>query len=181
MAVTAGTPGGPVLPCGTPLDELLEVVAEPGVNPTPHMTSCPWCQEALAELTGTWAPVRAEAARPVPVPELLADAVIARLRALWSTDWVQLPSTGGRLRVAGAVLAEAASRAAAGVADVEPVGARIDEAGALVVSAALRYGAEGPAVFAALRREVSTVVTALAGITLPVIVEVVDVLPPEHQ
>ena len=72
---------GPLLPCGTPVGDLLERVAD-GEPLTPHQRGCPYCGAALAELRGLWEDLAELRGERVAVPPGLLAGVMRRARAL---------------------------------------------------------------------------------------------------
>lgn len=106
--------GDGFLACGTPVDEVFAQVAEgrPPADPA-HQRSCPFCQEALADVRDLWAPVRELAEEDVRAPAGLLDAVLARIRQLGAEPWyVTLPTAHGNVRVAARVVGAVARMAA---------------------------------------------------------------------
>ncbi|MDQ2811353.1 MAG: Asp23/Gls24 family envelope stress response protein [Actinomycetota bacterium] len=108
------------VPCGTPVDALLEqVAAGRAADLDAHQRDCVHCRAALTELAALWAPVIQEAAAPVPVPPDLAAAVMSQIRVLVRDVWYTLQTTGlGGIRIAArtvAALARDAARTVPGV------------------------------------------------------------------
>lgn len=153
------------LACGTPSADLLEQVAEDGVQAsTAHQASCPFCQAMLGELERSWEPVqRLRSEEVVPSPRLLAG-VMRRVRAGLETWYVELGRGRGVTRISNRALASIAYEAAsavAGVAEVRraqprrprrPVPDRVD----VELELAIAFGSHAPTVAAAVREAVIT-------------------------
>ena len=108
------------LPCGAEVDPLLEHVTNGrGADLDAHQRDCVHCQAAIAEFTVLWAPVAESAARPVPAPPGLTNAVMSQIRVLVRDVWYTLQTTDlGVIRIATrivAVLARDVARMVPGV------------------------------------------------------------------
>lgn len=72
----------PRLPCGADPDLLFEQAADGRAEQlTEHQQDCEYCQAALSEFAGLWAPVARAAAVPLAVPAGLASALTAGVMA----------------------------------------------------------------------------------------------------
>ncbi len=102
------------LACGADVDDLLEQAADNrGTELNEHQSHCPHCQAALREFSRIWAPVRAQAAEPISIPQALTAAVQGQVRKLVADVWYTLQLTeGGQVRVAARVVAHIARAAA---------------------------------------------------------------------
>jgi uncharacterized alkaline shock family protein YloU len=102
------------LACGADVDDLLEQAADNrAVELDEHQSHCLHCQAALREFARIWAPVRAKAAEPISMPQVLAAAVQGQIRKLVADVWYTLQLTdGGQVRVAARVVAHIARAAA---------------------------------------------------------------------
>ena len=120
------------LPCGRSRDGLLEQVADgAAVQRDAHQRSCPHCQAALGEYDRLFAPVRALAAEPVPVPDTVLAEVLRRVRgAVPDADYGVLTGPRGVTRVAGRVVSVTARVATEDVPGVRAALARQEPAGA---------------------------------------------------
>ncbi|MDQ6817337.1 MAG: Asp23/Gls24 family envelope stress response protein [Actinomycetota bacterium] len=104
-----------VLACGTPLEVLIDQVAE---HYTPmegaHQASCAYCRAALVALGEAWGEVLAFARQPVPVPAGLTERIMSRVRALIARigDSVVLLGGRGDTRVSERVIGRVARAAA---------------------------------------------------------------------
>jgi uncharacterized alkaline shock family protein YloU len=117
---SAGTDAEEVLPCGTPVDELLGQVAE-GRPPrdAAHQQHCPHCRAALAELAELWAPVHELVAEDVRAPGELLEVVMARVRELSRNPWHAIVAgSAGHTRIAARVVGAVARLAAESVPHV---------------------------------------------------------------
>ncbi len=104
-----------MLACGTPLEALIDQVAEGRVSvDAAHQAVCRDCQAALVALGEAWGEVRAFAREPVPVPAGLSERIMARIRALLARvgDSVVLLGARGETRVGERVIAQVARVAA---------------------------------------------------------------------
>ena len=109
-----------MLPCGADVDVLLEQVADGhAADLDAHQRDCVHCRAALAEFAALWAPVADTAARPVPVPRGLTEAIMSQIRVLVRDVWYTLQTTDlGVIRIAArivAVLARDSARMVPGV------------------------------------------------------------------
>ena len=105
---------GRCLACGADVDELLEQAADGQAGQlTGHQRDCPHCQAALREFSRAWAPVRAAAAVPVPLPAAVRSAVARQIRKLTADVWYTLElADGGAIRIATRAVARIAREAA---------------------------------------------------------------------
>jgi uncharacterized alkaline shock family protein YloU len=104
-----------VLACGTPLEVLIDQVAE-GQTPLDgaHQAACVYCQAALVALGDAWGDLQAFAREPVPVPVGLSERIMSRIEALIARigDAVVLIDERGETRVSERVIARVARAAA---------------------------------------------------------------------
>ena len=109
-----------VLACGTPLEALIDQVAEDHTPPDAHQASCAYCQAALVALGEAWGEVQAFARQPVPVPAGLTERTMRRIRALIARigDSVVLIGARGETRVSERVVGRVARAAALSVPGV---------------------------------------------------------------
>ena len=114
------------LPCGSSRDDLLEQVADgAAAQRTTHQRGCPHCQAALAEYDRLFAPVRALAAQPVPVPDTVLAEVLRRVRgSVPDADYGVLSGPRGVTRVAGRVVSVTARVATENIPGVRAALAR---------------------------------------------------------
>lgn len=108
-----GARGG--LACGTPLEALIDQVAEHHTPVDPaHQASCAYCQAALVALGEAWGEVLAFARVPVPVPAGVTERIMSRIRALIARigDSVVLIGARGETRVSERVVGRVARAAA---------------------------------------------------------------------
>jgi uncharacterized alkaline shock family protein YloU len=119
-----------VLACGTPLETLIDQVAEHGTPvDAAHQASCPYCQAARVALGEAWGEVLAFARHPVPVPAGLTERIISRIRELIARieHAVVLIGARGETRVSERVIGRVARAAALTVPGVVlPSAMRID-------------------------------------------------------
>ena len=190
--------GGPRLPCGAPIADLLDqVAAGDGAVRSVHQRSCRFCGQALEDVLRWWTPIGVAAAQQITPPAGLISRVMARIGRLGGST--QVVVSRGERGVSGvtvwAVAAVAAQAAAAvpGVAAVSgwtarplPAGSESDASGfvsgaAVVVDVeiAVTAGIAIPRVVAAVRRRVGRDLTALDGVdAVEVNVTVIDVADP---
>jgi uncharacterized alkaline shock family protein YloU len=116
-----GGDGDRRLPCGVPLDALLDQVAERRPPRDPHhQQNCAHCRVALAELDDLWAPVRDLAGEPVHAPPGLLAHVMGRIRDISRNPWFAVvPGPTGGTRIAARVVAAVARLAAGTVPHVD--------------------------------------------------------------
>lgn len=202
------TPPADRLPCGMPVDVLLEQVTD-GVPPrdAAHQRSCPHCRATLAHLAEVWAPVQDLASEDVRAPRGLLQAVMTQIRELARGDWsAVLLDDRGRTRIAARVVGAVARLAAESVPSVTlalgggrvvtAAGSAPDEAGAAAaddattigvagehvavdVQIAVDYGADMRAVAEEVRRRITRHLADQTGLTTTEVdVTVVDVRPP---
>jgi uncharacterized alkaline shock family protein YloU len=106
---------GERLPCGTPVDHLLEQVAEGRPAPVDdHQRGCVHCTAALREFAEIWAPVNELAAEPVTAPAALIAAIRRQVAQLVQDVWYTLQLTdAGNITIAARVVATLARDVAA--------------------------------------------------------------------
>jgi uncharacterized alkaline shock family protein YloU len=119
-SVVTGADEDARLPCGVPVDELLDQVALRRAPRDPvHQRSCPHCRAALAELDELWAPVHELADEEVHAPSGLLDSVMDRVRELSRNPWYAVvPGATGGTRIAARVVGAVARLAAQAVPHV---------------------------------------------------------------
>ncbi|MEJ5943807.1 Asp23/Gls24 family envelope stress response protein [Pseudokineococcus basanitobsidens] len=145
---------GERLPCGRPVDPLLDLVTRGRAQPPhddrdEHERACVHCRALVAEAEDVWAPVRSLAARrEVPPPDLV-ESVMAAVRRLGREPLhLVIPGRRGATRVSVDALGRLAEEAAWGVPDVRVVlsrrsRARVDGATAEPTGAAAAVGVPG--------------------------------------
>ncbi len=104
-----------LLACGTPLETLIDQVADPQPPvDAAHQASCPHCQAALVALGEAWGEVQAFARQPVPVPARLTERIMARIRSLRAriSDSLVLTGARGETRISELVVTRVARAAA---------------------------------------------------------------------
>jgi uncharacterized alkaline shock family protein YloU len=182
----AMTQEGARLPCGTPLERLIEQVTgdSPPHDPE-HLASCAHCEAALATLRRAWDQLRGYADQPIAVPPQLGQRILSQLRSLSGGlgEPLTLASEHGRTDVGGRALAKIARVAALsvpGVAVATVVAIEVEQQRG-EVRLSLRLAVElGPSieVLATLvRAEVARRMNAWAGATATAIdIEIADVL-----
>ena len=117
------------LPCGMPLEDLLEQVTETAAPANPeHQSSCPYCQTALRRLRRGWADVTDLASQPVRVPSGLTLQVMTRVRALaaQAADYLLLGCRRGDTLISHSVVGRIVQRLARTVPDVTFASARVE-------------------------------------------------------
>jgi uncharacterized alkaline shock family protein YloU len=185
------------LPCGAAVDDLVSQVADGAADGrTPHQSTCPHCQAALAEYTRLWSPVNELAAETVHPPQSLLDEILPRIRgAVSSPPYGVVPGPHGDTRVANRVVAVTArvtteqipgvraalthreATAADGGSDV--VAGVAGGSTALQITLAASYGEDLPALADRIRTAVARSVRRVTGLQ-PVEITVIidDVLEP---
>ena len=185
------------LPCGAPVDQLIEQVADGRVgDPTPHQQGCPHCQAALAEYDRLWAPVHQLAAEPVPVPDGLLEQVLQHIRGVTRhPTYGLLPGPRGHTRIAERVIAVTARLATDRVTGVraalthstatdhpvpQTIAGTVGTSVALQITLAASYGHDLHALAQRVRTAVASAirdVTGLHAVTITVVID--DILEPE--
>ena len=161
-----------VLACGTPLEALIDQVAEDHTPADGHQASCADCQAALVALGEAWGEVQAFARQPVPVPAGLTERIMNRISALIARlgDSVVLIGARGETHVSERVVGRVARAAAVTVPGVVlPSALRIvvDSRDRSRVRLGLRlviaFGPSIDALATAVRAQVSARVSAQTG------------------
>ncbi len=109
------------LACGTPLEALIDQVAEDrGPSDAAHQAACAHCQAALVALGEAWEELQAFARQPVPVPAGLTNRIMSRIRTLIARigDAVVLIGPRGETRVSERAVGRVARGAALSVPGV---------------------------------------------------------------
>ena len=178
--------------CGTPIDVLLEQVADHRRPQDPdHQARCPHCRAALAEITELWRPMDQLARVKVPAPPDLLAAVREQVRRLPRHTWhAVLPTDRGETRIAARVIAAVVRRAAAqtdhvtlavGRARAGREAAQVGVAGTHVVidvQVAVELGSAVPILADQLRRHIREHLRAVTGLSPAEInIAVLDVTP----
>lgn len=162
------------LACGTPLDALVDQVAERDEpRDAAHQVGCAHCRAALVALGEAWGELQAFAAEPVVVPPGLRERIMTRIRALVErmVESAVLSGPRGRTLVSERVVRQVARRAALAVPGVVlagGLGMTMDHADRGRVRVSLRLAiAFGPAIdalAATVRAQVSQHVSAQTGV-----------------
>ena len=185
--------GSDHLPCGTPIDVLLDQVAErvPARDPA-HQAVCPHCRAALAEVTSLWRPLDQLAGEATTAPPDLLAAVMEQVRRLPRHAWHAVVRTDrGETRVAARVIAALVRRAAAQTRQVTLAlgharsgssdAARVGVAGSHVVidvQIAVELGSAVPVLAEQLRAHIREHLRAHTGLaTTEINIAVLDVTP----
>lgn len=171
------------LPCGAVVSDLIEQVVEGRANqPTPHQTTCPFCQRALQELSRRWAGVAQFGETEVEPPPTLVGRIMRRVWATVDDQWVEVLQQVGVTEVSTRVLgvvAYQAARTVFGVREIRRVeAARALERGTATVEMELIVG-YGPSIVRVTEAVRMAVVDALLQMcharATSVQIEVVDV------
>jgi hypothetical protein len=162
-----------VLPCGTPIDDLVaQVAGDASPEALAHQRTCAHCQAALAAVREAWIAFEDSTRAPVRPPSDLADRIAGQIRMLASPrgSVPVLVGPRGRTSLATSVLGQLARRAALAIggvalattltADPDP-----DHPGSVSVSLRLvvAFGPSIDALAAAVRAEVISQLARQAG------------------
>lgn len=155
------------LPCGTPPELLLASVTDGDDSiSVAHVTTCPFCLDALRQLGPRLGVLQRTGTIPSAVPARIQRQVLARIRPLRSGASVEIANRGGRTAVSEDVITSCSRATAEQVEGVH--GARVTlRPPGLVVEVRLVVGFQRPIpeVVAAVRSAIDAMVEHQLAIT----------------
>ncbi|MDQ2725046.1 MAG: Asp23/Gls24 family envelope stress response protein [Actinomycetota bacterium] len=166
------------LPCGTRPELLLASVSdEDGSVAAGHVTTCPFCRDALRQLGPRLDVLQRTGTIPSAVPARIQRQVLARIRHLRAGTAVEIANRGGRTAVSEDVIALCGAAAAEQVEGVHSAQVALRLPG-LVLEVRLIVGAQRPIpeVVAAVRAAIDAVMEhQLAITTAGIDIDVADI------